>query len=306
MTRCTLHASARLDTAKLIDGKKLSAEISEEVKQEVDDWMLKGNRRPHLSVVLVGDNPASKSYIKSKTNGCDKVGIDSKTHVLSDAITQDELLAFVDNLNKDDGVDGILVQLPLPKHMDERTVCNAVVPSKDVDGFHALNVGRFCLNDNAFLPATAAGVMEMIYRYKIPTFGKHAVILGRSKNVGMPIMMMLHSDGSGDATATICHRYTPPEQLLINTKMADILVVAVGIPGLIKADMVKPGAAIIDVGINRITGPDGKQRLVGDVDFEGVSKVASYITPVPGGVGPMTVAMLLKNTIAAAKKIYKY
>ena len=153
----------------------------------------------------MGDNPASKSYIKSKTNGCEKVGIDSKTHVLAADITQEQLLEFVDQLNKDDNVDGILVQLPLPKHMDERTVCNAVVPSKDVDGFHALNVGRFCLNDNAFLPATAAGVMEMIYRYKIPTFGKHAVVLGRSKNVGMPIMMMLHSDGSGKNSISLYH-----------------------------------------------------------------------------------------------------
>ncbi|CAH1246849.1 MTHFD2 [Branchiostoma lanceolatum] len=298
--------------AKIIDGVAMAKEIREEVRVEVDQWVAKGHRAPHLSVVLVGDNPASASYVKAKTRAAKGAGITSETIVKPSSITEEELLDLVDKLNKDDSVDGLLVQLPVPDHMTERTICNAVAPEKDVDGFNVVNVGRFCLDEPAFLPATPYGVMEMIRRTGIETFGKNAVVCGRSKNVGMPLAMLLHTDKEhheicADATTTICHRYTPGDQLEVFTKTADIIIVAVGMPNLITADMVKEGVVVIDVGINRVMDPvTGKMKLVGDVDFEGVSQKASYITPVPGGVGPMTVAMLMKNTMQAAKGQYSW
>ncbi|XP_073509678.1 bifunctional methylenetetrahydrofolate dehydrogenase/cyclohydrolase, mitochondrial [Phyllobates terribilis] len=306
-----VHCSAARNDAVVISGRKLARQIRQEARQEVEQWVAAGNKRPHLSVVLVGDNPASHSYVLNKTRAAADVGISSETILKSSSISQDELLDLINKLNSDRNVDGLLVQLPLPEHIDEREVCNAVIPDKDVDGFHVVNVGRMCLDQDSMLPATPWGVWEIIKRTGIPTLGKNVVVAGRSKNVGMPIAMLLHTDGrherpGGDATVTISHRYTPKEQLKMHTIIADIVVAAAGIPNLITADMIKEGAAVIDVGINRVQDPiTGKAKLVGDVDFEEVRKKASYITPVPGGVGPMTVAMLMKNTIIAAKKLLK-
>ncbi|XP_056670692.1 bifunctional methylenetetrahydrofolate dehydrogenase/cyclohydrolase, mitochondrial [Monodelphis domestica] len=307
----SLHISAARNEAVVISGRKLAQQIRQEVRHEVEQWVALGNRRPHLSVVLVGEEPASHSYVLNKTKAAADVGISSETILKPASISEEELLDLIGKLNEDDGVDGLLVQLPLPEHIDERRVCNAVAPEKDVDGFHVINVGRLCLDQSSMLPATPWGVWEIIQRMGIPTRGRNVLVAGRSKNVGMPIAMLLHTDGrherpGGDATVTISHRYTPKEQLKKHTILADIVVSAAGIPNLITADMIKEGAAVIDVGINRVRDPvTAKPRLVGDVDFEGVRKKAGYITPVPGGVGPMTVAMLMKNTIIAAKKLLK-
>ncbi|KAM9215653.1 bifunctional methylenetetrahydrofolate dehydrogenase/cyclohydrolase, mitochondrial [Leptosomus discolor] len=309
--RRLLHLSAPRNDAVVISGKKLARQIRQEARQEVEQWVAAGNKRPHLSVVLVGENPASHSYVLNKTQAAADVGITSETIVRPAAVTEEELLDLISKLNNDANVDGLLVQLPLPEHIDERRICNAVSPDKDVDGFHVINVGRLCLDQYSMLPATPWGVWEIIKRTGIPTLGKNVVVAGRSKNVGMPIAMLLHTDGrherpGGDATVTISHRYTPKEELKQHTIRADIVVAAAGIPNLITADMIKEGAAVIDVGITRVQDPiTAKPRLVGDVDFEEVKKKASYITPVPGGVGPMTVAMLMKNTIIAAKKVLK-
>ncbi|XP_019401526.1 PREDICTED: bifunctional methylenetetrahydrofolate dehydrogenase/cyclohydrolase, mitochondrial [Crocodylus porosus] len=306
-----LHLSAPRNDAVVISGRKLARQIRQEARHEVEQWVAAGNKRPHLSVVLVGENPASHSYVLNKTKAAADVGISSETILRPASVTEEELLDLIGKLNDDTNVDGLLVQLPLPEHIDERKICNAVTPDKDVDGFHVINVGRMCLDQYTMLPATPWGVWEIIKRTGIPTLGKNVVVAGRSKNVGMPIAMLLHTDGrherpGGDATVTISHRYTPKEQLKQHTILADIVVAAAGIPNLITADMIKEGAAVIDVGINRVQDPvTAKPKLVGDVDFEGVRKKASYITPVPGGVGPMTVAMLMKNTIIAAKKLLK-
>ncbi|XP_069733461.1 bifunctional methylenetetrahydrofolate dehydrogenase/cyclohydrolase, mitochondrial [Phaenicophaeus curvirostris] len=306
-----LHLGSARNEAVVISGRKLARQIRQEARHEVEQWVAAGNKRPHLSVVLVGENPASHSYVLNKTKAAADVGISSETILRPASVTEEELLDLISNLNNDANVDGLLVQLPLPEHIDERKICNAVSPDKDVDGFHVINVGRMCLDQYSMLPATPWGVWEIIKRTGIPTLGKNVVVAGRSKNVGMPIAMLLHTDGrherpGGDATVTISHRYTPKEQLKQHTIRADIVVAAAGIPNLITADMIKEGAAVIDVGITRVQDPvTARSRLVGDVDFEGVKKKASYITPVPGGVGPMTVAMLMKNTIIAAKKLLK-
>ncbi|XP_050019480.1 bifunctional methylenetetrahydrofolate dehydrogenase/cyclohydrolase, mitochondrial-like [Alexandromys fortis] len=302
------HLAAVRNEAVVISGRKLAQQIKQEVRQEVEEWVALGNKRPHLSVILVGDNPASHSYVLNKTRAAAEVGINSETIVKPASISEEELLNSIRKLNDDENVDGLLVQLPLPEHIDERKICNAVSPDKDVDGFHVINVGRMCLDQYSMLPATPWGVWEIIKRTGIPTLGKNVVVAGRSKNVGMPIAMLLHTDGAherpgGDATVTISHRYTPKEQLKKHTILADIVISAAGIPNLITADMIKEGATVIDVGINRVQDPvTAKPKLVGDVDFEGVKK---KVTPVPGGVGPMTVAMLMKNTIIAAKKVLR-
>jgi len=294
--------------ASIIDGKAIAKQIKMEVKEEIEEWMSAGNRAPHLSVILVGDNPASASYVKNKMKSCKFVGITSETIRESPTITESDLLNLIDQFNKNEDVDGLLVQLPVPDHIDERRICNAVAPEKDVDGFHISNVGRLCLDEQAMLPATPAGVWEMLKRSNIETFGKRALVCGRSKNVGMPMAMLLHTDHrherpGGDCTVIQTHRYTPASDLKLYAQTCDIIIAAAGVPGLITADMVKPGACVIDVGINRIKDPvTGKFRLVGDVDYDNVKQVAGHITPVPGGVGPMTVAMLCKNTILAAKK----
>ncbi|XP_068127182.1 bifunctional methylenetetrahydrofolate dehydrogenase/cyclohydrolase 2, mitochondrial [Hyperolius riggenbachi] len=294
--------------AQIISGTNLAKEIKKEVQKDVESWLCLGNRRPHLSVVLVGENPASHTYVKNKIKAANTVGISSEVLLRPSNITQEELLDVISKLNRDSSISGVLVQLPLPEHINERDVCNAVAPEKDVDGFHIVNIGKLCLDQSSIIPATAAAVWEIIKRTGIETFGKNVVVVGRSKNVGMPIAMLLHSDGrherpGGDATVTITHRYTPKDLLKSHTQLADIIIVAAGIPKLITADMIKEGAAVIDVGINHIDDPvTGKALIVGDVDMEGVKEKAGYITPVPGGVGPMTVVMLLKNTLTAAKK----
>ncbi|CAM1312830.1 Nmdmc (predicted) [Pycnogonum litorale] len=307
-----IHCSSSRFKAQLIDGKKIASCIRTELKADIEKWIGAGNRAPCLTVVLVGDDPASSTYVKNKVKAAASVGIKSETIIRPSSITESELTSLIKSLNDNPEVDSILVQLPVPEHISERNICNAVAPHKDVDGFHVVNVGRFCQDIDAIVPCTPLGVIELLRRTGVETFGKNAVVCGRSKNVGMPIAMLLHADGigetnAGDATTTICHRYTPPEELKKFCLTADILVVATGIPGLITADMVKEGVCVIDVGINRINDPvTGKTKLVGDVDFEGVSEKASYITPVPGGVGPMTVAMLMKNTFKAATGQIKY
>lgn len=300
-------SSARM--AKLIDGKQIASEIREELRRKIETWKAQGQRAPQLTAILIGEDPASATYVSNKMKAAADVGINSNTERYNTDITEEQLLSRINQLNNDDAVDGILIQLPVPGHIDERKICNSVSCDKDVDGFNERNIGRLCLDMNTLIPCTPLGVQELIKRAGIETFGKNAVVVGRSKNVGMPIAMLLHADGRNDtcamdATVTICHRFTPPDELKRFCLSADIIVTATGVPGLIKSDMVKEGAAIIDVGITRVTDQStGKTKLVGDVDFDEVRKVAGHITPVPGGVGPMTVAMLMKNTIIAAMNL---
>ncbi len=277
--------------AKLLDGKSLAAEIREGLRLEVEELKKKG-RAPGLAVVIVGDDPASRRYVNNKKNACEHVGITSYEYALSAETTQEELLALVDKLNKDDTIDGILVQLPLPSHLDEKTVIYNIDPKKDVDAFHPFNVGKIMIGEPIFAPCTPAGVMELIKLTGIEVSGKECVVVGRSNIVGKPQSMLLLAE---NGTVTVCHSKT--KDLAEVTKRADILVAAVGKAKLIKGDMVKKGAVVIDVGMNRLE--DGTWS--GDVDFEEVKEVASAITPVPGGVGPMTIAMLMKNTVTAYK-----
>ena len=262
-----------------------------------------GVRPPHLAAVLIGDNPASQSYVRNKVKSCDQVGIKSTLIKRPADISEKELLEIVDELNKDDQIDGFIVQLPLPKHINEKKITLAINPRKDVDGFHPLNFGRMAQGLPCYLPATPFGILNMLERYNLEVEGKHCVVLGRSNIVGTPISILLSRKASpGNATVTQCHSRT--KDLIHHTRAADILVVALGRPAFVTADMVKPGAVVIDVGINRIEDSTKKSgyRLVGDVDFEGVSEIAGYLTPVPGGVGPMTVTSLLMNTLKANKK----
>ncbi|KAL0979891.1 hypothetical protein UPYG_G00191190 [Umbra pygmaea] len=301
------HASVTRHAAVVVSGTEMARQLHREIQREVEKLVSGGNVRPHLGVVLVGDDPASRTYVRNKTRAATLLGISSDTVVKPSSVSQEELLELIDKMNRDWKVSGLLVQLPLPGHINERAVCNAIAPEKDVDGFHIVNIGKLCLDQRSMVPATPAAVWEIIKRAGIETVGKNVLVAGRSKNVGLPIAMLLHTDRSherpgGDATVTIAHRCTPREQLKELTRLADIVIAAAGVPGLITADMVKEGAAVIDVGINRVRDPStGKQRLVGDVDFDGVKEKAGFITPVPGGVGPMTVAMLMKNTVAAAR-----
>ncbi|KAL0821244.1 hypothetical protein ABMA28_005849 [Loxostege sticticalis] len=300
--------SARM-MAHVLDGKALAKDVKDELKTKIQNWVNLGHRAPSLRCIIVGDDPASHTYVRNKIAAAKYVGIDAETIKYDVNMSEEALIEAINALNADDEVDGILVQLPVPQSMDERKVCNTVAPEKDVDGFHIINVGQLSLDMPTIVPATALAVIEMLKRFKIETFGRDAVVVGRSKNVGMPIAMMLHSDkkhdsGLGmDATVTICHRYTPKEKLDFYCRNADIIVTATGIPSLIKADMVKPGATVIDVGITRVTDEVGNTKLVGDVDYEEVKKIAGAITPVPGGVGPMTVAMLMHNTFQAAQNL---
>lgn len=287
---------------QLLDGKKLSEEIKNELKADVAAWVASGKRAPHLAAVLVGEDPASQVYVRSKVRSCEQVGFGSTLIRESAAITETALLALVDQLNKDPEIDGFIVQLPLPKHIDEEKITLAIDPRKDVDGFHPVNFGRMAQGLPSYLPATPFGIVEMIRRYNLPTEGKEVVVVGRSNIVGTPISILLSRKGyPGNATVTICHSRTA--DLAAHTLRADILVAAIGIPEMITGDMVKEGAVVIDVGINRIDAPEREKgyRLAGDVDFESVSQKASFITPVPGGVGLMTVVSLLVNTLKAAK-----
>lgn len=277
--------------AKLLDGKSLAADIREGLRLEVEELKREG-RAPGLAVVIVGDDPASRRYVNNKKKACEHVGITSYEYALPGETTQEELLALVDKLNQDSSVDGILVQLPLPSHLDEKTVIYNIDPKKDVDAFHPFNVGKIMIGEPIFAPCTPAGVMELIALTGIEVSGKECVVVGRSNIVGKPQAMLLLAQ---NGTVTVCHSRT--KDLAEVTKRADILVAAVGKAKLIKGDMVKPGAVVIDVGMNRLE--DGSWS--GDVDFEEVKEVASAITPVPGGVGPMTIAMLMKNTVTAYK-----
>jgi len=287
----------------IIDGKALSEIIKLEIREEV--LRLKEQRKniPHLAAVLVGNNPASESYVKSKVRSCEQVGFESTLIRKDDSISEEELLDIVKDLNEDDDVDGFIVQLPLPKHIDETKVTLAIDPKKDVDGFHPINFGRMAQGLPCYLPATPYGIMTMLERYEVETEGKHCVVLGRSNIVGSPMSILLSRKANpGNCTVTLAHSRT--KDLAAETLRADILIAAIGIPHFITADMVKDNVVIIDVGINRIDDPSRKRgyRLVGDVDFDSVSPKAAYITPVPGGVGPMTVTSLLANTLKASKK----
>lgn len=289
-------------TATLLDGRALATQIEGSLRAEVDTFAAMFGRRPRLVVVLVGDLAASGSYVKSKAAAAGRVGIDSEVIRLPATVTTAELVAVVAEIVREEHgpADGILVQLPLPEHVDTVAVLDAVPPDRDVDGFHPENAGLLSQGRPRFVPCTAAGVQRMLIDAGIETAGRHAVIIGRSDIVGKPLSLLLASRGpGGDATVTLCHSRST--DLPAITRQADILVAAVGRPGLVTADMVKPGAAVIDVGINRITGPDGGGRLVGDVDYDAVREVAGWISPVPGGVGPLTVAMLLANTVLAAE-----
>ncbi len=280
---------------KLIDGKEISNFIKNNVKNEVELLKNKGIS-VGLAVIIVGDNPASKVYVANKEKACESLGINSFKYALPEATTNEELLKLIDELNNDRRVDGILCQLPLPKHLDEKIIINRILPEKDVDAFHPQNVGKIMIGDYDFLPCTPAGVIEMLKYENIDITSKNCVVIGRSNIVGKPMsMLLLHNN----ATVTICHSKT--KNLKEVCASADILVVAIGRAKFVTEDMVKPGAVVIDVGMNR----DENGKLCGDVDFENVKDKTSYITPVPGGVGPMTIAMLMKNTLTAAQKKLK-
>ena len=287
--------------AQLIDGKAISQQVRAEVREDVTAWTDEGHRPPFLSVVLVGDNPASASYVRGKQKAASDAGIESDTLRFESDVSEEKLLQVVREQNEDPGVDGILVQLPLPDHVDEQHIIEAVRLDKDVDGFHPGNLGRLVIGLPGFQPATPAGIMELLQRSGIETSGRRAVIIGRSNIVGKPLANLLMQRGT-DATVTVCHSRT--RNLEDITRQADILVAAVGRPALVTAGMVKEGAAVIDVGVNRVDDASRERgyRLVGDVDFDGVQEKAGWITPVPGGVGPMTIAMLLRNTLQAARQ----
>jgi len=286
----------------LIDGKKTAATIKSEIAKEVVDLIDNNIRPPHLAAILVGEDPASQTYVKAKEKACASVGITSSIYNLPESTSEKELLDLVEFLNSDDDLDGFIVQLPLPDHIDEKSVINAIAPEKDVDGFHPVNVGKMVLGQETLISATPNGIMELLKRYKIDTEGKNCVIVGRSNIVGTPMsILMSRKTNPGNATVTLCHSRTPNMSEIIKT--ADILIVAIGKQEFITAAMVKNGAVVIDVGIHRVADATKKTgfKLVGDVMFDEVSKKASHITPVPGGVGPMTIAALLMNTLKAYK-----
>lgn len=278
--------------AKILDGKAVSQRVKNALKEETEKFVEKYGIKPGLAVVIVGDDPASRVYVNSKKKACAEIGYYSEEHALPESTTEDELLSLVEKLNGDEKIHGILVQLPLPKHINEEKIINAINPKKDVDAFHPVNVGKIMIGNFDFLPCTPAGVMELINDAGIDLTGKNCVVVGRSNIVGKPqAMLLLHKN----ATVTICHSKT--KNIKEITKNADVLVAAVGRAQMFDGDYIKDGAVVIDVGMNRLE----NKKLVGDVDFESAEKKASYITPVPGGVGPMTIAMLMKNTLTAAK-----
>lgn len=286
----------------LLDGKKTSDDIKNEIAEEVKSRKAAGLKTPHLAAIIVGTDGASMTYVNSKVKSCQKVGFNSTLIDLPEDTTEEQLLHEIEELNNDKDIDGFIVQLPLPKQIDEQKVLMAVDPDKDVDGFHPVNVGKMTLDLPSFLPATPYGILELLERYEVETSGKNVVVIGRSHIVGRPMSILLSQKRKvGNATVTIAHSRT--KNLDSITREADIIVAALGIAEFLKGDMVKEGATIIDVGITRVPDETRKRgyRLAGDVDFESVSKKAGYITPVPGGVGPMTIAMLLKNTLQACK-----
>jgi methylenetetrahydrofolate dehydrogenase (NADP+)/methenyltetrahydrofolate cyclohydrolase len=289
----------------LIDGKATATTIKQEIAKEVEEIVNNGGKRPHLAAILVGHDGGSETYVKNKVLACEACGFKSTLIRYEDDITEDELLAKVEELNNDADVDGFIVQLPLPKHISEQKVIEAIDYRKDVDGFHPINVGRMSIGLPCYVSATPNGILELLKRYNIETSGKKCVVLGRSNIVGKPMaQLMMQKTYPGDATVTVCHSHTPnvKEECL----KADIIIAAIGIPNFVTADIVKEGAVVIDVGTTRVADPTRKTgfRLNGDVDFENVEKKCSFITPVPGGVGPMTICSLMKNTLAAGKKEY--
>ena len=285
----------------VLDGKKISNDIKNEIALEVKSMTAKGNRPPHLAAIIVGNDGASLTYVGSKVRACKRVGFDSSLISLSESINENELLDKVNQLNNDDNIDGYIVQLPLPKHIDSQKILMSVDPEKDVDGFHPTNFGRMALNLPTFISATPYGIMELLKRYDVQTDGKHTVVIGRSDIVGKPISLLMGlKTNPGNSTVTMVHSRTKNIKDLI--KQADIIISALGIPNFVKEDMVKDGVVVIDVGITRVKDNSEKgYKIIGDVDYENVSKKASFITPVPGGVGPMTIAMLLKNTLQSYK-----
>lgn len=287
-------------TGKILDGKTLAEKIHQQLTLQVTELQGKIGRPPGLAVLMVGDNPASAAYVRNKEKACAKVGIASFGQHFPKEITQKELEDVIDTLNQDQQVDGILVQLPLPEHLDAVKLLHQIAPDKDADGLHPVNLGRLVRGEMGLRSCTPAGVMRLLAEYEIPLRGKQAVVVGRSILVGKPMALMLLE---ADATVTIAHSRS--HDLKSITKNADILIAAAGLPGLITADMVKPGAVVVDVGMNRVTDANGKSRLIGDVQFVSTAGVAEYITPVPGGVGPMTVALLLQNTVASYLKTAK-
>jgi methylenetetrahydrofolate dehydrogenase (NADP+)/methenyltetrahydrofolate cyclohydrolase len=288
-------------SAKIISGIEIAKQIREELKKEIAELKEKHGVTPGLATILVGDDPASRVYVGQKEKSCNNLGIYSEKINLPGDISEKELLSLIEKLNRDSRIHGILVQLPLPKQIDESRVLYAIDPKKDVDGFHPVNVGKMVIGEKCFLPCTPHGILELLVRSGVQTEGAEVVVVGRSNIVGKPVLnLMLQKRPAGNATVTLCHTRT--KDMVFHTKRADILIVATGHPKTVTGDMVKEGVVVIDVGVNRIgKTPEGKAILVGDVDFESVKEKASAITPVPGGVGPMTIVMLMKNTVEAAK-----
>ena len=286
----------------ILDGKKTSNDIKEEIAVEVSQLISSGGKKPHLAAILVGNDGASETYVNAKVKACEKVGFESTLVRLKDTISEVELLAEVEKINLNEYIDGLIVQLPLPNHIDEMKITEAILPQKDVDGFHPANVGRMAINLPTFIPATPSGILELLKRYKVETSGKHCVVIGRSHIVGSPIsILMARNSYPGNATVTLTHSRTQNLKEICQT--ADILIVALGKPDFITAEMVKEGACVIDVGITRVKSDKTNSgwKLKGDVAYEEIAGRCSFITPVPGGVGPMTIAMLLKNTLLSAK-----
>lgn len=286
----------------VIDGKATAATIKAEIAEKVKQMTAEGKRAPHLAAVLVGHDGGSETYVRNKVLACEQCGFHSSLIRYEADVTEEELLQCVDRLNEDSSVDGFIVQLPLPGHIDEQKVIERIAPEKDVDGFTPINVGRMMIGLPCFVPATPKGIVELLRRYNVPTSGKRCVVLGRSNIVGKPMAMLMMQKQYGDATVTVCHSHS--ETLKEECRQADIIIAAIGQPGFVTADMVKPGATVIDVGTTRVpdaTRPKGF-RLSGDVDYANVAPLCSFITPVPGGVGPMTICMLMLNTLQAAKR----
>ena len=283
----------------ILDGRKTSNDIKDEIAESVKEIVASGSRAPHLAAVIVGEDGASLTYVGSKVRACERVGFDSTLVKLPETTTEQELLDKVNELNNDQNIDGYIVQLPLPSHIDSQKILMAVDPAKDVDGFHPTNFGKMALNLPTFISATPYGIMELLERYNVDTQGKHTMVIGRSDIVGRPVsILMSRKSNPGNSTVTLAHSRT--QNIAELTKQADIVISALGSPNFVKADMVKDGVVVVDVGITRVKDDSEKgYKIVGDVDYENVSKKASYITPVPGGVGPMTIAMLLKNTLKA-------
>ena len=287
---------------QLLDGKKIASEIRKELKEKIDDLKSKGRAVPGLVAILVGENPASQIYVASKSKACEEIGMKTKVEKLPSTLSEKELISIIEKYNSDSEYHGILVQLPLPKHINENKIIEAISPKKDVDGFHPMSVGNLVIGKETFVSCTPAGIQELLKRYYINTRGKHVVVVGRSNIVGKPIAnLMLQKNDYANSIVTVCH--SAASDISFYTKQADILIAAIGKPEMIKGDMVKDGVVVIDVGINRIEDKTFSKgyRIVGDVAFQEVSAKASYITPVPGGVGPMTIAMLLSNTFKAYK-----